>query len=128
MASSVNTDIHGESSEPLWLSESVQLLRTNGYITTFVRIGYELVLIVSGPSGEAAVVDLSHGSLRLWKDAWAGLRVVLPGMPVVCVIPAGEFEDLDQNEVPVIALPEPAKAEQVAQAIEEVLQPRGRGF
>ncbi len=128
MSKYVKTDFHIHDGVPRWLSESVQLLRANGYITTFVRIGYELVLIVSGPAGEAAVIDLSHGSLRLWKDAWAGLRIVLPGMPVVCVIPAGEFEDLDQDEVPVIALSDPTDAEAVAQAIEELLQPRRRSF
>ena len=112
------------SHQPAWLAPAIELLRVRGYLTLSVRIGYELVLIVSGPSGEAAIIDLSNEPTSLWNDAWAGMRQVLPRVPVVAVVPKegiGEFI-LDVH-VPVTRIAEPIEVDQLVRAVEQLLHP-----
>ncbi len=126
MVSSVPRNLHNEGNEPRWLAETVQALRARDYLTTYVRIGYELVLIVSGPTGEVAVIDLSYDAAAVWRDAWAGMRQVLPRMPVVAVVSGDEYTDLEQENVPVIPVSNPESGEAVVQAVEKLLQPNVR--
>jgi hypothetical protein len=100
------------------------MLRARGYLTLPVRIGYEFVLIVSGSLGEAAIIDLSNEPSSLWNDAWLGMRQVLPRVPVVAVVPKEGIEPFDLGEhVPVTRVTEPVDADQIVQAIEQLLQP-----
>ncbi|HDS74335.1 MAG TPA: hypothetical protein ENN56_02240 [Firmicutes bacterium] len=105
------------------MAETVQALRAREYLTTYVRIGYELVLIVSGPTGEVAVIDLSHDAAAVWRDAWAGMRKVLPRMPVVAVVCGDEYTEWEQEHAPVISVSNPESGDAVVQAVEKLLKP-----
>ena len=73
MALSGTTPHGAHGSEPGWYDEATEQFRARGYVTLSVKIGYDLVLIVSGPEGEAAIVDLTRHEGTLWNDAWAGI-------------------------------------------------------
>jgi len=105
------------------MEQTIDLLRTRGYLTMNVRLGQEEVLIVSGPTGEAAVIDLTHGTDAHWRDAWVGVRQVLPRMPVVAVVPDDDDPRAEDYQVPVITVPDPSDALRVVEAVEEILHP-----
>lgn len=124
MLSPGHTEGTGPPHQPPWLAQVTELLRVRGYLTLPVRIGYELVLIVSGPSGEAAIIDLSNEPSSLWNDAWAGMRQVLPRVPVIAVVPRednGQFV-LDEH-VPVTRMTDPVDPERLVGAVEQLLSP-----
>ena len=124
MSSPDSTDMTSSSHRPAWLDPVTELLRARGYLTLPVRIGYELVLIVSGSMGEAAIIDLSNEPTSLWNDAWLGMRQVLPRVPVVAVVPRERLEEFDLDEqVPVTRMTEPVDADQLVHAVEQLLQP-----
>ena len=118
------TDMHDETGQLRWLAQATESFRLRGYLTMRVRIGYELVLIVSGPTGEAAVIDLSGEARAHWQDVWDGMRQVLPRMPVVAVIPEGEDHDdhTSDYQAPVIRIPDPPDPNQIVEAVERLLQ------
>jgi len=126
MAASGPTEMNGQQDRPPWLLQIIEAFRLRGYLTMFVRIGYELVLIVSGPLGEAAIVDFSCEPRSLWKDAWTGMRQVLPRMPVVAVVPRGESEGLSpEDQVPLVRVADPVDPDKVIRAVEQLLRPPG---
>jgi len=88
-----------------------------------VKIGYELVLIVSGSAGEAAVIDLSQEPTSLWTDAWTGMRQVLPRVPVIAILPAGNADETIMPEHGAVArVVSPVDAESLVGIVEHVLQ------
>ena len=128
MASPSHTGSASQSDQPAWLMAAVELFRVRGYLTLFVRIGYELVLIVSGPSGEAAIIDLSHEPSSFWNDTWTGMRQVLPRVPVVVVISAHEPDEFAlEDQVPVTRMTDPVEPEQLVRAVEHLLHQANSG-
>jgi len=106
------------------MATAVELFRLRGYITLFVHIGYELVLIVSGPSGEAAIIDLSHEPTSILNDSWSGMRQVLPRVPVVVVVPPQGADALaPDDQAPVTRITEPVQPEELVLAVEKLLKP-----
>ena len=123
MVASGPTDSNSEAGHLPWLAEATEAFRLRGYLTMRVRIGYELVLLVSGPTGEAAVIDLSGEARAHWQDVWDGMRQVLLRMPVVAVVPVDEDDDQASDyQAPVIRIPHPPEAIRVVEAVERLLQ------
>jgi hypothetical protein len=115
-------DAHGSQGQPSWFKPVAELFRVRGYLTLSVRIGYDTVLIVSGPGGEAAIVDLSRHPTSLWNDAWTGMRQVLPRVPVVAIVPESETATLDlDGRTPLIRISEPVQPEEVVRAVDQLL-------
>ncbi|HNZ38873.1 MAG TPA: hypothetical protein PK251_03275 [Candidatus Latescibacteria bacterium] len=117
------SEASGHTTQPEWFPAVVELLRVRGYLTLSVKIGYELVLIVSGSAGEAAVIDLSQEPTSLWTDAWAGMRQVLPRVPVIAILPAGNTDETIMPEHGAVArVVSPVDAESLVGIVEHVLQ------
>ena len=111
-----------DSSQPDWFTDAIEQFRARGYVTLSVRIGYDVVLIVSGPDGEAAIVDLSKHVDPVWREAWSGMRQVLPRVPVVVIMPEkGEWPASIDNRVPLTQLSEPIAADDLVRAVDQLL-------
>lgn len=114
----------GQRPEPDWMPAAMEQFRVRGYLTLSVRIGYETVLIVSGSAGEAAIIDLSTDPTTVWTDAWAGMRQVLPRVPVVAVVPNEADADLALDEqAPVTRVNRPVATDALVKAVEQLLRP-----
>jgi len=126
MVATVPPGIGGEAGHADWFRPVAEMFRVRGYVTLSVRIGYDLVLIVSGPAGEAAIIDLSEHNSSLWSETWAGMRQVLPRVPVVAIVPDSDEERLDvDSRAPITRLPLPVEPEELVRAVDQLLAPSG---
>ncbi len=116
----------GEAGHADWFHPVAEMFRVRGYVTLSVRIGYDLVLIVSGPAGEAAIIDLSEHTSSLWREAWAGMRQVLPRVPVVAIVPSTNDMGFDiDSRTPLTRVRSPVEPETLVQAVDQLLSPPG---
>ena len=82
MATSGPSDVHANAGQLSWMEQTIDLLRTRGYLTMNVRLGQEEVLIVSGPTGEAAVIDLRTVPTRIGETPGSGCGRSCPECPL----------------------------------------------